>query len=92
MRGGGLDETLHFGIFHPIAVIFLRVLRWIHGYVGNWGWAIVLLTIGIRLALFPLMHKSTGFNAADAKSAAQGQSDSGKIQKEQVGPASSAKK
>ncbi|MEN8163715.1 MAG: membrane protein insertase YidC [Acidobacteriota bacterium] len=58
-EGGGLEETLHFGIFHPIAVIFLRVLRWIHGYVGNWGWAIVLLTIGIRLALFPLMHKST---------------------------------
>lgn len=58
-EGGGLDETLHFGIFHPIAVFFLRALRWIHGYVGNWGWAIVLLTIGIRLALFPLMHKST---------------------------------
>ena len=58
-EGGGLEEALHFGIFHPIAVVFLKVLRWIHGYVGNWGWAIVLLTIGIRLALFPLMHKST---------------------------------
>ncbi len=55
----GLEDTLHFGIFHPIAVVFLKVLRWIHGFVGNWGWAIVILTIAIRLALFPLMHKST---------------------------------
>lgn len=58
-EGGGLEETLHFGIFHPIAVFFLKILRWIHGYVGNWGWAIVVLTVGIRLALFPLMHSST---------------------------------
>ncbi|MCK5379161.1 MAG: membrane protein insertase YidC [Acidobacteria bacterium] len=58
-EGGGLEETLHFGIFHPIAVFFLKILRWIYGYVGNWGWAIVLLTVGIRMALFPLMHKST---------------------------------
>jgi len=58
-EGGGLEETLHFGIFHPIAVFFLKVLRWIFGYVGNWGWAIVLLTVAIRMALFPLMHKST---------------------------------
>ncbi len=35
------------------------VLRWIHGFVGNWGWSIVILTIAIRMALFPLMHKST---------------------------------
>ncbi len=58
-EGGGLEEALHFGIFHPIAVFFLKVLRWIFGYVGNWGWAIVLLTVAIRMALFPLMHKST---------------------------------
>ncbi len=58
-ESGGLEETLHFGIFHPIAVFFLKVLRWIFGYVGNWGWAIVLLTVAIRMALFPLMHKST---------------------------------
>ncbi len=55
----GLEDTLHFGIFHPIAVVFLMVLRWIHGFVGNWGWSIVILTIAIRMALFPLMHKST---------------------------------
>jgi len=50
---------LTFGIFHPIAVLSLKVLRWIHARVGNWGLAIILLTIGIRMMLFPLMHKST---------------------------------
>ncbi len=55
----GVEETLHFGIFHPISVIFLKVLRWIHGFVGNWGLAIILLTVLIRAVLFPLMHTST---------------------------------
>lgn len=55
----GVEKTLHFGIFHPISVLFLKVLRWIQSYVGNWGLAIILLTLGIRLLLFPLMHTST---------------------------------
>ncbi len=57
--GGGLEQTLHFGFFHPISVYFLKALRWIHDGVGNWGFAIVLLTLAIRILLFPLMHKST---------------------------------
>ena len=55
----GIEATLHFGIFHPISVLFLKALRWIHGWAGNWGLAIVLLTLLIRIALFPLMHTST---------------------------------
>ncbi len=55
----GVEKTLHFGIFHPISVVFLKVLRWIQVYVGNWGLAIILLTLAIRMLLFPLMHTST---------------------------------
>lgn len=55
----GVEKTLHFGIFNPISVVFLKVLRWINRYVGNWGLAIILLTFFIRLLLFPLMHTST---------------------------------
>ena len=58
-EGNGLEEMLDFGIFHPISVFFLKALRWIHTWVGNWGWSIVLLTLGIRIVLFPLMHVST---------------------------------
>ncbi len=55
----GLDQTLHFGFFHPISVFFLKALRWTYGGVGNWGLAIILLTLAIRVLLFPLMHTST---------------------------------
>jgi YidC/Oxa1 family membrane protein insertase len=56
--GRGLEETLSFGIFGFLSVAFLAALRWIHGWVGNWGVAIIVLTAGIRLLLFPLNHKS----------------------------------
>jgi YidC/Oxa1 family membrane protein insertase len=57
--GRGLDETLSFGIFGFFTVGFLTALRWIHSWSGNWGVAIIVLTAGIRLLLFPLTHKST---------------------------------
>ena len=55
----GIEKTLDFGIFSPISVFFLKALRWIYGHVGNYGVAIILLTLGIRILLFPLMHTST---------------------------------
>ncbi len=55
----GIEKTLHFGIFNPISVFFLKVLRWIDSLVGNYGLAIILLTLLIRIVLFPFMHKST---------------------------------
>jgi YidC/Oxa1 family membrane protein insertase len=55
----GIEKTLDFGIFSPISVFFLKALHWIYGHVGNYGVAIILLTLGIRILLFPLMHTST---------------------------------
>jgi YidC/Oxa1 family membrane protein insertase len=40
----------------PIVVPLLALLRWVHSYVGNYGWAIVTLTILINLAMAPLRH------------------------------------
>jgi YidC/Oxa1 family membrane protein insertase len=57
--GRSLDETMSFGIFGFFSVMFLSALRWIHSWSGNWGVAIIVLTAGIRLLLFPLTHKST---------------------------------
>jgi YidC/Oxa1 family membrane protein insertase len=57
--GGGVERTLDFGIFGFISVFFLKALWWIYGLAGNYGIAIVLLTVGIRIVLFPLMHTST---------------------------------
>jgi len=57
--GGGVEKTLDFGIFGFISIFFLKALWWIYALVGNYGVAIILLTVGIRIVLFPLMHTST---------------------------------
>ena len=36
----------------------LRSLKWVNGFVGNYGWSIIILTIIINLMMFPLRHKS----------------------------------
>ncbi len=56
--GRGLQETISFGIFNFLSVAFLAALKWIHGWAANWGVAIIILTAGIRVLLFPLNHKS----------------------------------
>jgi YidC/Oxa1 family membrane protein insertase len=42
----------------PIVVWLMKLLRWVHDHVGNYGWSIVLLTILINLAMAPLRHYS----------------------------------
>jgi YidC/Oxa1 family membrane protein insertase len=50
--------AINFGMFRVIVVPLLQSLNWVHGYVGNYGWAILILTVFINLVLFPLNHKS----------------------------------
>jgi len=54
----GLDLVVDYGIFTVIAAPLFWLLKWLHGLVGNWGWAIVLLTIIIKSAFYPLNHAS----------------------------------
>jgi len=53
-----LTETVNLGFFSFIAHQLLRFLRFLHSIVGNWGVAIMLLTLCIRVALLPLLAKS----------------------------------
>ncbi len=56
----GLEETIELGMLKPLVVPLLAALHWIHDHlVTNYGWAIVLLTILIKLVLLPLTHRST---------------------------------
>ena len=55
---GELVRAIHFGVFAFLAVPLLGALQWIYGFVGNYGWAIIILTVLINLAIFPLRHKS----------------------------------
>lgn len=51
-------DAIDFGMFRVLVVPLLQSLKWINGYVGNYGWAIILLTIIINAIMFPLRHKS----------------------------------
>ena len=53
-----LVRAIDFGMFAWLVVPLLRALKWINGFVGNYGWSLILLTILINLAMFPLRHKS----------------------------------
>src|SRR5438045_7387979 len=54
----GLDLVVDYGIFTVIAAPLFWLLKWLHGLVHNWGWAIILLTIIIKSLFYPLNHAS----------------------------------
>jgi len=51
---GNASEVINLGTFSPIAKVLVAYLKVLHKTVGSWGWAICLLTITVRLLLFPL--------------------------------------
>ena len=52
-----LTDAIEFGWFTFLSKPFFKVLLWIHGLIGNWGWAIILFTLLVKLILFPLSYK-----------------------------------
>ena len=50
----GLERNIDFGVFGIVGAPLLSLLRFLSKVLGNWGLAIVLLTIGVKLALYPL--------------------------------------
>lgn len=76
----GLRLTVDYGILWFIAQPIFWLLQNIHALLGNWGWSIIVLTIVIKLAFFPL-------SAASYRSMARMRAVSPKMQalKEQFG-------
>jgi YidC/Oxa1 family membrane protein insertase len=59
LEGPGLEYVIEYGSWLKYLALPLRKgLLWIHGFVGNYGWSIVLLTVLINVALIPLKHYS----------------------------------
>jgi len=52
-----LTDAIEYGLITMIAKPLFKLLSWFHTYVGNWGWAIILVTLLIKLILFPLSYK-----------------------------------
>jgi len=53
-----LHSLVNFGFFEIIADPLFHGLKWLHNYIPNWGWAIVVLTLVINMLLFPLRLSS----------------------------------
>ncbi len=52
-----LVDVIEYGFFTFIAKPMFTFLAFLQGYIGNWGWTIVILTIIIKLILYPLSYK-----------------------------------
>ena len=56
--GPRLDLTADYGKLTVLAKPLFSLLKWIHGLIGNWGWAIIIVTALIKLMFYPLSQAS----------------------------------
>jgi YidC/Oxa1 family membrane protein insertase len=56
--GPQLERTVDYGKLTVLAHPLFMVLTWIHGLIGNWGWAIIIVTALIKLLFYPLSQAS----------------------------------
>jgi YidC/Oxa1 family membrane protein insertase len=57
LAGGGLENIVNFGFFSVIARPIFWLLKKIYAVIGNYGWAIVILTIVVRGPFIPIVNK-----------------------------------
>lgn len=55
--GYELDRSINFGWFDVMAKPTLYLLNFLYGYVGNYGVAIILVTVFIKLLFWPISQK-----------------------------------
>ena len=57
----GIPEVVNYGwgFIGSIASVMLKGIVFIHGFIPNWGWALVIFTIFIKILLFPLTYASS---------------------------------
>lgn len=57
-QGNSLEQSLDLGWFTVLAKPLLYTLKFFYKYVGNYGIAIIIITIILKVLFFPLTHKS----------------------------------
>jgi len=57
-QGNSLEASLDLGWFSAIATPLLYTLKFLYDYVGNYGLAIIIITVVLKALFFPLTHKS----------------------------------
>jgi len=54
----GFIDSIDWGWFYFLTKPIFAVLHWLHGLIGNMGWAIIALTFVLKLIVLPLAYKS----------------------------------
>ncbi|WP_299425211.1 membrane protein insertase YidC [uncultured Shimia sp.] len=54
----GLLESIDWGWFSFLTKPIMWLLMWLYGVIGNMGWAIIALTVVLKIIVFPLAYKS----------------------------------
>ena len=72
------DARIDFGMFAWLVVPLLQALKWVNGYVGNYGWSIIVLTILINIDV-PAQAQERGLDAQDAGASAADEGDPGSL-------------
>lgn len=54
----GLELTVDYGVLWWICQPIFYLMNWLYGSLGNWGWAIILVTVLIKLAFYKLSAAS----------------------------------
>ncbi|HEX5772881.1 MAG TPA: membrane protein insertase YidC, partial [Geomobilimonas sp.] len=57
-QGSGLEAAIDLGWFSMLAKPLLHSLKFFYDYTHNYGVAIIIITIILKLVFFPLTHKS----------------------------------
>jgi YidC/Oxa1 family membrane protein insertase len=55
--GHNLEKIINFGWFDILAKPMLFLLNFLYGYLHNYGWAIIFVTLIIKAAFWPIAHK-----------------------------------
>lgn len=56
--GHQFEEAINYGFFHPLSKPLMVVMKFFYGFIGNFGFSIILLTVCIKLIFWPLTQKS----------------------------------
>ena len=54
-----LNKVIEYGWFGSIAKIMLKGIVFIHGFIPNYGWALIVFTLFLKIILFPLTYSSS---------------------------------
>lgn len=54
-----LEQAVDLGFAGSIARVLLVILKTVHDYVGNWGYAIIIFTIFLKILFYPLVKKAS---------------------------------